>query len=133
MVPALVRLLSAQVAPKGSSSSGQQAGQGGVPADRLVLSVLTLLFNLSFDAACREQMVKASLIPKLVEMLAEGRNRRAILLLLYHMSSEGRIRKLFTYTEVMPNLRSYPHLPACLPACLPTCLRIRIPIDRCTS
>ncbi len=105
VVPALVRLLTAEVAPKGSSGGGESkagGGGGGQPADRLVLSVLMVLFNLSFDTSCREQMVKAGLIPKLVEMLAQGRNRRAILLLLYHLSSEERIRKLFTYTEAIP-------------------------------
>ena len=45
---------------------------------------------------------KASLIPRLVDMLAAGRNRRAILLLLYHLSSDERIRKLFTYTDAIP-------------------------------
>lgn len=35
-------------------------------------------------------------------MLAAGRNRRAILLLLYHLSSDERIRKLFTYTDAIP-------------------------------
>ena len=45
----------------------------------------------------------SSLSPgKLVDMLAAGRNRRAILLLLYHLSSDERIRKLFTYTDAIP-------------------------------
>ena len=47
-------------------------------------------------------IVDLGAVPKLVEMLAQGRNRRAILLLLYHLSSEERIRKLFTYTEAIP-------------------------------
>ena len=71
-------------------------------SEQFGLAALRLLFNLSFDPAIREQMVKAGAIPKFVEMLKHPRFRGVTLRLLYHMSIDDRCKSLFTYTEAIP-------------------------------
>lgn len=68
----------------------------------LTVMSLRLLFNLSFDAQLREQMLKGGLIPRLVEMLKKPQYRARCLRLLYHMSMDERCRNVFAYTEAVP-------------------------------
>ncbi|KAJ9509067.1 hypothetical protein QJQ45_001546 [Haematococcus lacustris] len=61
--------------------------------DVLLMSVLRLLHNLSFDGILRDAMVKNGLIPKPV-----------VLGLLYHISMEDKYKSLFTYSECIPRI-----------------------------
>ena len=63
--------------------------------DDLTNIALRLLLNLSFDSALRQEMVKAGLVPKLVELLRNGNNRLVALCILYHISLDQRNRHLF--------------------------------------
>ena len=73
-------------------------------AQQLVTNTLKLLFNLSFDPAVREQMVKSGLVPKLVQLLKTPAFRARTLKLLYHLSVDDRCKSMFTYTEGIPLL-----------------------------
>ena len=69
----------------------------------LIIAMLRLLFNLSFDAGVRDQMVRASFIPKLVGLLKENHKFREVSLrVLYHLSVDDRCKSMFTYTEAIP-------------------------------
>eukprot|EP00903_Cladosiphon_okamuranus_P009154 g8747.t1 len=68
----------------------------------LIVMTLRLLFNLSFDPDIRAQMVKAGLIPKLVELLKRPPYRARGLRLLYHMSIDDRCKAMFAYTDAIP-------------------------------
>ncbi|CAM9486517.1 unnamed protein product [Ascophyllum nodosum] len=68
----------------------------------LVVMTLRLLYNLSFDRDIRGQMVKAGLIPKLVELLKRPPYRARGLRLLYHMSIDDRCKAMFAYTDAIP-------------------------------
>lgn len=69
----------------------------------LVLALLGLVFNLSFDSELREQMVKSALIPKLVAALKDNHKYREVSLrILYHLSVDDRCKSMFTYTEAIP-------------------------------
>lgn len=70
--------------------------------DKTVQMALKLLFNLSFDPALRELLVKNSLIPKLVELLKKPPFRALSLRILYHLSMDDRCKSMFTYTEAIP-------------------------------
>ncbi|CAM9329038.1 unnamed protein product [Ectocarpus sp. 4 AP-2014] len=70
--------------------------------DPLIVMTLRLLYNLSFDPDIRAQMVKAGLIPKLVELLKRPPYRARGLRLLYHMSIDDRCKAMFAYTDAMP-------------------------------
>lgn len=70
--------------------------------DKTVQTALKLLFNLSFDPALRELLVKNSLIPKLVELLKKPPFRALSLRILYHLSMDDRCKSMFTYTEAIP-------------------------------
>lgn len=70
--------------------------------ERLMKAALSALFNLSFDSAVREQMIKCSAIPKLVDLLQEKEFRAASLRLLYHLSIDDQCKSMFTYTELIP-------------------------------
>ncbi|CAN0321797.1 unnamed protein product, partial [Laminaria digitata] len=67
--------------------------------DPLIVMTLRLLYNLSFDPDIRSQMVKAGLIPKLVELLKRPPYRARGLRLLYHMSIDDRCKAMFAYTD----------------------------------
>eukprot|EP00936_MAST-01D_sp_MAST-1D-sp1_P002945 g2945.t1 len=70
--------------------------------DGLIRCTLRLLFNMSFLPACREQIVKANLVPKLVQLLAQRAPFRAITLrLLYHLSCDDRCRQAFVFTNAI--------------------------------
>ena len=47
-------------------------------------------------------MNELSLIPKLVELLKVGEYRSILLKILYHMSSEDKIKNTFAYTACIP-------------------------------
>ena len=67
----------------------------------LVNITLRLLFNLSFDADLREQMMRKGLVPKLIGLLKTPAFRARVLKLLYHLSSDDRCKSMVTYTEGM--------------------------------
>lgn len=69
----------------------------------LMIALLHLIFNLSFDAELRELMVKNSFIPKLVAALKDNfRYRESALRILYHVSVDDRCKSMFTYAEAIP-------------------------------
>ncbi|KAG6611436.1 Kinesin-associated protein [Phytophthora cinnamomi] len=70
--------------------------------DKTIQTALKLLFNLSFDPALREVLVRNSLIPKLVELLKKPPFRALSLRILYHLSIDDRCKSMFTYTEAIP-------------------------------
>ena len=65
-------------------------------------AVSRLLLNLSFDPALRDQMVKQSLVPKLVDLLKHAPFRQISLKVLYHLSMDDKCKSMFTYTEAIP-------------------------------
>ncbi|GLC39950.1 Adenylyl-sulfate kinase (APS kinase), partial [Pleodorina starrii] len=69
--------------------------------DVLLMSVLRLLHNLSFDNALRDDMVKHGLIPKAVELMSVPRFQPVVLGLLYHISMEDKYKSLFTFTDCL--------------------------------
>ena len=75
-----------------------------VPCNNQLLTQLSLrlLFNLSFDPEVRDQMVKASMIPKMVELLKIPPFRSFLLKILYHLSLDDKAKTNFTYTECIP-------------------------------
>lgn len=70
--------------------------------DKTIQTALKLLFNLSFDPALREVLVRNSIIPKLVELLKKPPFRALSLRILYHLSIDDRCKSMFTYTEAIP-------------------------------
>lgn len=70
--------------------------------DKTIQMALKLIFNLSFDPALREVLVKNSLIPKLVDLLKKPPFRALSLRILYHLSMDDRCKSTFTYTEAIP-------------------------------
>mmetsp|Transcript_6170 Transcript_6170/g.13429 ORF Transcript_6170/g.13429 Transcript_6170/m.13429 type:complete len:806 (-) Transcript_6170:755-3172(-) len=72
--------------------------------DVLLMSVLRLLHNLSFDVQLRDDMVKNGLIPKAVELISVERFKPVVLGLLYHISMDDKYKSMFTYTECIPRL-----------------------------
>lgn len=72
--------------------------------DVLLMSVLRLLHNLSFDSVLRDAMVKNGMIPKAVELMMVPRFQPVVLGLLYHVSMDDKFKSMFTYTECMPRL-----------------------------
>jgi hypothetical protein len=72
-------------------------------ANTVVSAALRLLMNLSFDAELQQQMVKAGLIPHLVELLGKNEEHRVLVLrLLYHLSIDDKSKSLFTFTDAIP-------------------------------
>ncbi|KAG2428744.1 hypothetical protein HXX76_011447 [Chlamydomonas incerta] len=69
--------------------------------DVLLMSVLRLLHNLSFDHGLRDDMVKHGLIPKAVELMMVPRFQPVVLGLLYHISMEDKYKSLFTFTDCL--------------------------------
>ncbi len=63
---------------------------------------LKLLFNLSFDPELRQRVSALGMIPKLVELLKVGEYRSILLKILYHLSSEDKIKNTFAYTACIP-------------------------------
>eukprot|EP00276_Gloeochaete_wittrockiana_P011053 CAMPEP_0184665670 /NCGR_PEP_ID=MMETSP0308-20130426/58158_1 /TAXON_ID=38269 /ORGANISM="Gloeochaete witrockiana, Strain SAG 46.84" /LENGTH=798 /DNA_ID=CAMNT_0027109807 /DNA_START=91 /DNA_END=2487 /DNA_ORIENTATION=+ len=69
--------------------------------DMLMGAALRLLFNLSFDSAVREDMVKSGMVIKLVDMLKRPASRGITLRLLYHLSMDDKCKSLFTFTDAI--------------------------------
>jgi hypothetical protein len=65
----------------------------------LVNSTLRLLFNLSFDEELRDQMMRAGLVPKIIQLLKTPAFRAKTLKLLYHLSVDDRCKSMVTYTD----------------------------------
>lgn len=75
--------------------------------DTIIKITLRLLFNLSFDKDCREQMLKNGYIPKLSQLLKIPKHRAKVLKLLYHLSVDDRCKSMITYTDAMPLLMGF--------------------------
>ena len=78
-----------------SSNSGRmgmrapEGGGGGASAD-LTNATVRLLLNLSFDSELRNQMVKAGMLPKLVQLMADTKHQNPICCVLYHLSIDDK-------------------------------------------
>jgi len=68
----------------------------------LTQTALRLLFNLSFDIEIREGISAIGMIPKLVELLKVAQYRSILLRILYHLSSDDKIKATFAYTSCIP-------------------------------
>ena len=85
----------------------------------LVVSLLRLSANLSFDKDAREQMVSRSYVPTLVKLLKEHhRYRGPSLKVLYHLSADDRCRGMFAYAGAVPIILQ---------------LVLKFPPDRCVA
>lgn len=63
---------------------------------------LRLIFNLSFDASLRAQMIRIGLLPKMVAFLSDEKHHEIVTRILYHMSVDDKVKSMFTYTEAVP-------------------------------
>lgn len=63
---------------------------------------LRLIFNLSFDASMRSQMIRIGLLPKMVTFLSDEKHHEIVTKILYHMSIDDKVKSMFTYTEAVP-------------------------------
>jgi hypothetical protein len=70
--------------------------------DKITTAALRLLFNLSFNKACRMRMVQVGLLPKLVELLKKAPFRAKTIRLLYHLSVDDSTKFLFSKTDAIP-------------------------------
>ena len=69
--------------------SAPEGGGGGASAD-LTNATVRLLLNLSFDSELRNQMVKAGMLPKLVQLMADTKHQNPICCVLYHLSIDDK-------------------------------------------
>eukprot|EP00617_Octactis_speculum_P004604 CAMPEP_0185777364 /NCGR_PEP_ID=MMETSP1174-20130828/89186_1 /TAXON_ID=35687 /ORGANISM="Dictyocha speculum, Strain CCMP1381" /LENGTH=723 /DNA_ID=CAMNT_0028465709 /DNA_START=106 /DNA_END=2274 /DNA_ORIENTATION=+ len=70
--------------------------------DNVALMVLRLIYNLSFDPKLKYEMVKCSILPKLVRTLQAPKFRGITLKILYHLSMDDRVKSMIGYTEATP-------------------------------
>ncbi|XP_031627665.1 kinesin-associated protein 3 isoform X1 [Contarinia nasturtii] len=63
---------------------------------------LRLIFNLSFDASLRSQMIRIGLLPKMVTFLSDEKHHEISAKILYHFSVDDKVKSMFTYTEAVP-------------------------------
>lgn len=63
---------------------------------------LRLIFNLSFDASLRSQMIRIGLLPKMVTFLSDEKHHEIVTKILYHFSLDDKVKSMFTYTEAVP-------------------------------
>ena len=70
-------------------SAPEGGGGGGASAD-LTNATVRLLLNLSFDSELRNQMVKAGMLPKLVQLMADTKHQNPICCVLYHLSIDDK-------------------------------------------
>lgn len=68
----------------------------------LLHATLRLIFNLSFDASLRSQMIQIGLLPKMVGFLSDEKHHEIVTKILYHMSLDDKVKSMFTYTEAVP-------------------------------
>ena len=99
---------------KHAHEAEQLTAQGGKPvtyllckfvncsSQQLTLMTLRMLFNLSFDRELREQMIKAGILPKIVNQLKIPVLRSRLLKLLYHLTMDDKSRAMFAYTDGIP-------------------------------
>ncbi|CAH8511286.1 unnamed protein product [Dicrocoelium dendriticum] len=74
------------------------------PESDIVNVALRLLFNLSFDANLRKEMVTKGLITKLVDLLAIEEHQQTVLYILYHLSTEDQFKTEFANLHVISAL-----------------------------
>ena len=99
--------------------SGRSARFLGTGHCDLVVSLLRLAANLSFDSAARQQMVARSYVPSLIKLLKEHhRYRGPSLKVLYHLSADDRCRGMFAYAGAVPVILQ---------------LVLKFPPDRCVA
>lgn len=65
---------------------------------------LRLLLNLSFDSVTRAQIIKAGLLPKLVDLLNNENQRIVSMCILYHLSMDDNSKSMFTFTNCIDNV-----------------------------
>ena len=65
-------------------------------------SVVRLLLNLSFDTDHRASMIKAGMLPKLVNLMTDPKVQNPVCCVLYHLSLEDKVKSMFTYTDCIP-------------------------------
>ena len=72
-----------------------------IPCDQedLLNITLRLLLNLSFDSITRSQIIKAGLLPKLVNLLNNENQRIVSMCILYHLSMDDNNKGMFTFTN----------------------------------
>lgn len=70
--------------------------------DLLLVTTLRLLHNLSFSAALRDDIVRAGLVPTLIELMKVPAYQAISTGILYHLSMEDRYKSVFTYTDAIP-------------------------------
>lgn len=68
----------------------------------LLQVTLRLVFNLSFDASIRSQMIQVGLMPRMVQFLSDEKHHEIVTKILYHMSLDDKVKSMFTYTEAVP-------------------------------
>lgn len=83
--------------------------------EKLMMTVLKTMYNLSFDAGARDQMVKNSAIPKLIDLLRKPKFRAVVLKMLYHLSADDKNKPMFALTEppaipiILQLIVNFPH------------------------
>ena len=81
--------------------------------DKLTTAALRLLFNLSFNKDCRQRMIEAGMLKKLVHLLKKAPFRAKTIKILYHLSSDASTRALLPPTDFTPILMqliiNFPH------------------------
>ena len=73
-------------------------------SDLLLVTTLRLLHNLSFGPALRDDIVKAGLVPTLIDIMKESSYQAIAMGILYHISIEDKYKSVFTYTDAIPAL-----------------------------
>ena len=73
----------------------------------LIMVVLRLLHNLSFDVGLRGEMVAQGLVQAGVELMREPDLQPVVMGLLYHLSMDDKAKSLFTYTGAVSMIREF--------------------------
>ena len=81
---------------------GDNSSTNSTSSADLTNACVRLLLNLSFDTDFRNQMVKAGMLPKLVLLMADPRHQNPTCCVLYHLSTDDKVKSMFTYTECIP-------------------------------
>mmetsp|Transcript_21079 Transcript_21079/g.9665 ORF Transcript_21079/g.9665 Transcript_21079/m.9665 type:complete len:139 (-) Transcript_21079:96-512(-) len=66
------------------------------------MTVVKLIYNLSFEPKWREKFDNRGYVPRLIKLLKEPPFRGIILKVLYQLSMDDRTKSKFTYTECIP-------------------------------
>jgi len=78
-----------------------------VKNSELIMVVLRLLHNLSFDPTLRGEMVAHGVIQVGVELMKEPELQPVVMGLLYHLSMDDKAKSLFTYTGAITMVRDF--------------------------